>query len=257
LAEIAEANGIDPQTVVDFLTAEAGAKLDEAVAEGYLTEEQEEALRGWIEDGIPLLVDNSLVFPGGLEFLEQRMGPGFGFHLEGMDWGEWPDLDAFAIPDPLAVAAETIGIMREELVDALREGQSLEEIAEAHGVDPQKMFEAQMEAATGMFKDLPEGILPHLDLDIIIEDLSELEGMHWFMTPGFPFGEHWDEMPEGWTPWGEEGPSWFGHLGRIPWGEEEPPWLEHLEDWTPWGEEEPPWLEHFECCPCDEAESDQ
>ena len=253
LAEIAEANGVEPQAVVDFFTTEAGAKLDEAVAEGYLSEEQAQALRGWIEDGVPLLVDNSFVFPGGLEFLGQRMGPGLGFHMEGMDWGEWPefewgewpefDWDAFAISDPLDVAAETIGITRKELMDALNEGQSLQEIAEAHGVDWQAVVEAQVkaevEAATGMFKDLPEGVLPHLDLDVIIEELADLENIEEFMMPGFFFGEGWDEMPKGWTPWGEG----------------EPPWLEHLEDWAPWGEGEPPWLKHFECCPCDEAES--
>jgi uncharacterized protein YidB (DUF937 family) len=222
LAEIAEANGVDAQAVKDFLVAEAEAELDEALAAGYLSEEQAEVLRGWIEDGVELVVDNSLVFPNGFEVLE-RLGGKFGAHLGEMDWQKWADFDwsEFIGQDPLSVAAETIGVSRGELLKALIEGQSLAEVAEAHGADPQAMVDAQAGAIEGLLDDLAaEGLIPADVPDFVRGHLDE--GMQMFAEHGFPFTEHWGEMHEGWAPWGDEGA----------------PWLKH-------------W---FNCCPCDDVE---
>jgi hypothetical protein len=44
------------------------------------------------------------------------------------------------------VVADTIGIERSELRDALRSGQSIAEVAQAHGVDPQAVVDAVLQA---------------------------------------------------------------------------------------------------------------
>jgi polyhydroxyalkanoate synthesis regulator phasin len=45
LAEVAEDNGVDVQTLIDGLVAAAGEKLDELVADGRITEEQADEIR--------------------------------------------------------------------------------------------------------------------------------------------------------------------------------------------------------------------
>jgi uncharacterized protein (DUF433 family) len=200
LAEIAEANGMTPEALVDAIVAEAEAMLDEAVAAGDLDAEQAAAILDFVRQAVEFIVDKPLDFPHAMGF---HMGPGLGLHLRDMDW---PDFDpgAFTFVDPLTVAAETIGITRGELLQALREGQSLEEIAEAHGVDPQDVREAQNEAIEQALGDLSESF-PHLDLDITIEGLEDLP-----MPPSFFFGKQWGETHGDWEqghhPWLEH---WF------------------------------------------------
>lgn len=67
IAQIAEANGIDVQTVIDALVAEASAYLDEEVAEGDLTQEEADAKKAELETRITGLVNRE----GGF-----RRGPG-------------------------------------------------------------------------------------------------------------------------------------------------------------------------------------
>jgi uncharacterized protein YidB (DUF937 family) len=223
LAEIAATHGVDPQTVVDFLVAEAEAELDEAVAAGHLSVEQAALLRGWVVDGVERVMDNRFVFPNGLEMVE-RLGTRFGAHLEGIDWDGWVEFDwgAFIGQDPLSVAAEAIGISRGELLEALMDGQSLAEVAAAHGVDLQVVIDAQTESLGTLLDDLAaEGLIPD-HVPGLVEGHLDL-GMEMFAEHGFPFAGHWD-----------------GTFG----------------DWAPWGDgDRPQWLEEwFDCCPCDDAE---
>jgi hypothetical protein len=45
LAQVAEANGVDPQAVIDALVAEADSRLDEGVANGRITQDEADARR--------------------------------------------------------------------------------------------------------------------------------------------------------------------------------------------------------------------
>lgn len=57
LAEIAEANGVDPQTLIDALVAEAEAMLDQAVADGRIDADRAEERRTDLDERITALVN--------------------------------------------------------------------------------------------------------------------------------------------------------------------------------------------------------
>ena len=59
IAEVADANGVDVQTVIDALVKEAETHLDEAVANGRLTEDQAAAIKANLPDRIDALVHRS------------------------------------------------------------------------------------------------------------------------------------------------------------------------------------------------------
>ncbi|MFZ1491065.1 MAG: hypothetical protein WAS51_14100, partial [Ilumatobacteraceae bacterium] len=64
----------------------------------------------------------------------------------------------------LSTAAETIGITEEELATALRDGQTIAEVAEANSVDPQTVIDALVaEAETRITTMVNEGVFPHRD----------------------------------------------------------------------------------------------
>jgi hypothetical protein len=52
-AQIAEAQGVDPQAIVDALLAEREAVLEEAVAEGRLTQEQADGMLAEMAEHLP------------------------------------------------------------------------------------------------------------------------------------------------------------------------------------------------------------
>lgn len=114
IAQVAEAEGIDVQTVIDALVAAATEELEELQAE--LPEHMTDIVNreGWGEhDG-----------PG---------RPGHGPRFLGAR------LDA---------AAEAIGITADELRTALEDGSTITEVAEANGVDVQTVIDALVAEAT-------------------------------------------------------------------------------------------------------------
>lgn len=58
IAQVAEANGVDVQTVIDALVADANAHLDEAVAEGRLSAEEADEKRAELTERITERVNN-------------------------------------------------------------------------------------------------------------------------------------------------------------------------------------------------------
>lgn len=50
IAQVAQAHGVDPQTVVDAIVADAGAKIDAAVAAGRLTQQQADDQKSHLPD---------------------------------------------------------------------------------------------------------------------------------------------------------------------------------------------------------------
>jgi hypothetical protein len=65
IAEVAEANDVDVQTVVDALVAEAEAHLDEAVADGRLTEDRAAEMKANLPDRIEAMVNGEGPFGHG------------------------------------------------------------------------------------------------------------------------------------------------------------------------------------------------
>ena len=73
IAEVAEANGVDPATVVAALVAEAQERLAQAVADGHITQEEADERAATLEERMTDLVNGELEFP---RHRPGRFGPG-------------------------------------------------------------------------------------------------------------------------------------------------------------------------------------
>jgi uncharacterized protein YidB (DUF937 family) len=137
VAEVAEAQGVDTQSIVVAINAEIEQWVQEAVDEGRLTQEQADRILESLAD-----------FDG--ERLQGLMMP-FGPHMHGgfgRGWGgPWGCLDA---------AAEVLGLEPEDLMVELRDGKTLTEIAEERGIDPQAVEDAMVEQMEQMLAQAEE-----------------------------------------------------------------------------------------------------
>ena len=116
IAQVAEANGVDPQAVIDAMVAAATERLESAIDE--LPERMAEVVE---REGLP------------------DRGPGrrgFGHFGAGLD-----------------AAAEAIGIESEELRSALAEGSTIAEVAEANDVEVQTVIDALVADAEARLDD--------------------------------------------------------------------------------------------------------
>jgi membrane-bound lytic murein transglycosylase B len=121
LAEVAEANGVDPQRVVDVLVENGTALLDAAVAAGRIDQATADERESSLPERAADLVNGEL----------ER------------DARRHPRRSA-----ALRTTAEAIGIDAAELRDALRDGQTIAQVAEANGVDPQDVIDALVARST-------------------------------------------------------------------------------------------------------------
>lgn len=135
IAEVAEANGVDPQTVIDALVADATTRIDERVAAGDITEERATELEDGLADRMTALVNGDLDRRGG--------GPGRGFGRGFFDASD--------------TLSEVLGISEDELRQALRDGQSIADIAEANGIDRQAVVDALVAEATERIESFIDG----------------------------------------------------------------------------------------------------
>ena len=123
VAEVAEAQGVDTQSIVDAVNAEVQEWVQKAVDEGRLTQEQADKI---LEHMAGADGERLLGMPSG-----PHMRGGFGRGWGGPRGG----LDA---------AAEVLGIEPEDLMAELRDGKTLTEMAEERGVDPQAVEDAMI-----------------------------------------------------------------------------------------------------------------
>lgn len=139
LAEIATANGVEPQAVIDLLTTEAESMIDEALAEGEIDQAEADELRTELLPKIGTLVNDG--FRGLMSELEREHRGHWsdrdprGGHHHGREWrggddgvGQMAELSAIAE----AAGTDTAGLMA-----GIRGGQSLADIARSNGADPQ------------------------------------------------------------------------------------------------------------------------
>jgi uncharacterized protein (DUF433 family) len=125
VAEVAEAHGVDPATVVDAIVANANDRLDQAVADGELTQEQADERAADIEEHVTDFVNGDLSMP---------------FHPGPPLMGN-PGLWGFA-DGPFAAAANAIGIEPSELFGELRDGKTIADVAKDHGVEVSTVVDA-------------------------------------------------------------------------------------------------------------------
>lgn len=131
VADAAELLGVEPAELSDALRQAFSNRIDEAVEEDRLTEEQAERLREGLESGeAPLL-----------------MGP-WGGHGPGHH-------GVHGFPGGLDAAAEYLGLSEDELRYALRDGDTLADVAEERGKPVDELVRAMVDAARA---DLDEAV---------------------------------------------------------------------------------------------------
>ena len=124
LAQIAAANGVERQTVVDAITAKINEEIDAAVADGELTETQADRFRDSIAEKVAYWVDQG----------REHRGPGPGEHNgRGHD-----NIDA----EDCTELAALLGTDCETLKTSIADGQTPAAIAQANGIEPQTVIDA-------------------------------------------------------------------------------------------------------------------
>ncbi len=150
IADIAKAQGVDLQKVIDALVAPAYAHIDAEVKAGTLTDAEGATRKTEITDRITKLVNEPLPLPG--------VGPGRGFGPGGAfghhDGG--PQLD---------VAAKALGMTTADLLTELRAGKSIADVAKEKNVDVQKVIDALVADAKTRITDMVNNPFkgPHTD----------------------------------------------------------------------------------------------
>ena len=119
LAQIAESNGIEPQTVIDALVAEMSAEIDAKVASGAITEERAATIRARLTEEINEFVNE------GFDHEHERRG------RDRFDAAECAELATLVGASDCAA-----------LKSALRDGQTPAEIAESNDIEPQTVIDA-------------------------------------------------------------------------------------------------------------------
>jgi hypothetical protein len=128
--------GVEPSELSDALKEALKNRVDEAVEDGRLTDEQGAALKERIDSG-----ETPLIFAG---FGRHGFGPGglghFGFGHLGR----------------LGAGAEYLGLTEEELRERLRDGDTLAEVAEAEGKSVDGLVAALVAEATAKIDEAVE-----------------------------------------------------------------------------------------------------
>lgn len=128
VADIAQANDVDPKTVTDALVAAAAKKVDTAVTNGRIDADRAATIKERLPDRVAKLVNGDL------------RGRAHGRVARA-------NVRRHARRAGFALAADTIGITPKELLEAVRGGQSIADVARARNVDPKAVIDAVVAAA--------------------------------------------------------------------------------------------------------------
>ncbi|MFC2037425.1 hypothetical protein ACFLYD_05580 [Chloroflexota bacterium] len=133
---------IDVQAYDAAVEQAQGQVLDEALSEGWLTEDQADKMRERLEEGV-----GPRGLGGGV------MGPRLGF-MGGREHA------------PISVAAEQLGMSQQDLLDELKDGKSIADVAREQGVDPQTIADAYLaQLAENLAKAVEDGKLTQKQAD--------------------------------------------------------------------------------------------
>ncbi len=120
IAQVAQEQGVDVQTVIDAMVADATAHTDQAVQDGKLTADQANERKANLQERITKLVNEGKPKGGGPR-------------------GHGPKLDA---------AAKALGVSTDDLRGQLRDGKTIAQVADDRNVDKQKVIDAMVADAT-------------------------------------------------------------------------------------------------------------
>ena len=181
LGDVAERLGVQQSALEDAIEEASKARVDAAVDDGRLTEEQAEDIKERIESGDGPILGGP--FLGG--------GPGFGFGFAGP--GHHVRMDLRAVHQ---AAAKYLGMTEAQLETAQRNGRSLETLAKRRSKDVAGLKAAMKAAAeTALDEAVTDGDLTDAERDRIVADLDD----------------HLDRMIEATPMRFRGGPPGFGH----------------------------------------------
>ncbi|MDR9450304.1 MAG: hypothetical protein RI637_03705, partial [Acidimicrobiia bacterium] len=155
---IAEIAGDQTQAVIDALVAEQTARLDEAIAEERISEEQADEIRPAIIENVEAMVNGEKrmgIHPFGIDRFH---GPrGFDFFggprgcFDGM-----PRFDRFGIGGGFGLdsIADALGLETGELLDRLADGSSPADLADEQGVEVAEIVDAVLADLDEKLRDL-------------------------------------------------------------------------------------------------------
>ena len=124
VAELAEAQGVDLQDIIDAFVDTADERLTEAVANGNMTQEQADTILPQIEEKVTDAVNNGLPLGKG-----HGMGRGM-YHR--------------AAHGLVTIVSEQLEMDKVGVMEALRDGKTIAQLAEEKGVDTQDIVDAFM-----------------------------------------------------------------------------------------------------------------
>lgn len=128
VADIANDHGVDAKTVEDALVTAGTKRVDTAVSNGRIDADRAAAIKGKLPQRAEKLVETPL--KGKLHRAVARV-----------------KLRRHARRAAFAVAAETIGVSAKDLLTAVKGGMSVAAVAQQHGVEPQAVVDAVVNAA--------------------------------------------------------------------------------------------------------------
>jgi hypothetical protein len=153
LGDVAKRLGVQQTALEDALQEASKARVDAAVEDGRLTEEQAEEIKEHIEDG-----DGPILG-----------GPGLGFGFHGP--GHHVRMDLRAVHQ---AAAKYLGMTEAQLRTAQGNGRSLETLAKRRDKDVAGLRAAMKTAAeAALARSVTDGDLTDADRDRIVADLDE------------------------------------------------------------------------------------
>jgi uncharacterized protein (DUF433 family) len=127
VADVAKSHNVDPQKVIDAIDAAADKKVDEAVTAGKIDAARAATIKAKVPTRVTKLVNGELKGKGKAVAKAE--------------------LRRHARRGGVKLAASTIGIDTKTLVDAVKGGQTVADVAKSHNVDPQKVIDAVTTAA--------------------------------------------------------------------------------------------------------------
>jgi uncharacterized protein (DUF433 family) len=158
IAELAESQNLEPEAIVEAALTEAESRLQEAVDNGRLTEEQMEQMLQRLAEELPEWLEQPWEPRGPAGRARGQFGEGF-----------WTMYDALA---------EALGLDPDELFAELHDGKSVADVAEEQNVDLEALHEALEEARVEERREaieqaVEEGRLSREQADWMIEGLEE------------------------------------------------------------------------------------
>ena len=158
VAEVAEVQGVALETVVEALLAPQRERIEQAVGEGRLTQEEVDERLAEMAKQITARLQEPMSL--------RKMGPaGRMWQAERFGWQMRGQID---------LIAEALGMGTEDLVAELRAGQSVAEVAEGQGVALETVVEALLaERQEALEQAVAEGRLTQEEADEMLAEMAE------------------------------------------------------------------------------------